>query len=463
MHAASVPPAPAAAGLAPGRIAALIDDRPDDGVFRVHRDAYRDPAVFALEMRALFAGGWACIGHASQAPRPHDFFTVTLAGTPLLVMRDGAGRLGAFVNSCRHKGALVCVAAAGNRAAHVCPYHSWSYGSDGRNTGIKARAAGAYAAAFDAEDHDLARVPRFGEAGGFLFASLDAAAPALDDWLGEARVFLDMVADQSPGGVELVSGSVTYTYRGNWKLQLENSLDAYHLTSVHPSYFGLLDRRARMAGRADVAAAVWQGERGRQVEEEMGSFGFAQGHTLVWTATPAARHPLYADRAALAARVGEVRARWMMRTRQFNLFPNLQLASNAALQMRVIRPLAVDLTEVTSYCVAPVGEAPEARRTRIRQYEDFFNPSGMATPDDIVIFEDSQRGFASGAVLWQQGAARGMRAVAPGADAHARELGIRPAHSMHGPFSMADETVLHAMYRAWRARLEAAAAHGDAR
>ena len=436
-------------------VSGLIDHRPEDGVFRIHRDAYRDPAVFALEMAHIFSAGWVFVGHASQLPKPHDFITVNIGQTPLIVMRDAAGRLGCFLNSCRHKGAMVCVEPRGNRRLHVCPYHSWSYGSDGRNVAIKARAAGAYAPAFDAEDHDLAAVPRFGEYRGFLFASLGSEGPSLEEHLGDARVFLDMVVDQSLDGVDLVPGQVRYTFRANWKLQLENSLDAYHLTSVHPSYFGLLDRRAQMAGRTDVTAAVWQGERGRQVEEEMGSFGFPQGHALVWTRTPAERHPLYPERAALAARVGELRCDWMMRTRQFNVFPNLQLASNAALQMRVIRPLAFDLTEITSYCVAPVGEDAEARRKRIRQYEDFFNPSGMATPDDTVTYEDSQRGFESGLVEWQQGTARGMVAMQAGADRHARELGITPATSMHGPFSMSDETVYQAMYLAWQRQLAA--------
>jgi phenylpropionate dioxygenase-like ring-hydroxylating dioxygenase large terminal subunit len=439
-------------------VAGLLDHRPGAGIFRVHRDAYRDPRVFDLEMRRIHGAGWVYVGHASQLTKPHDFVTLAIGRTPLIIMRDTAGTLGCFLNSCRHKGAMVCAEARGNRKAHVCPYHSWSYGSDGRNIAIKARAGGGYAPAFDAEDHDLARVPRFGEYRGFLFASLGAGGPSLEAHLGDARIFLDMIVDQSPEGVELVPGQVTYTYRGNWKLQLENSLDAYHLTSVHPSYFGLLDRRAKMGARTDVTAAVWQGGRGRQVEEEMGSFGFAQGHALVWTRTPAERHPLHVQRAALVARVGALRADWMMRTRQFNVFPNLQLASNAALQMRVIRPLAVDLTEITSYCVAPVGEDQEARRRRIRQYEDFFNPSGMATPDDTVTYEDCQRGFESGLVEWQQGSARGTLAMRPGADAHARELGIEPATSMHGPFSMGDETVYHALYLAWQRQLGGSAA-----
>jgi hypothetical protein len=121
--------------------------------------------------------------------------------------------------------------------------------------------------------------------------------------------------------------------------------------------------------------------------------------------------------------------------------------------MRVIRPLAVDQTEITSYCLAPVGESPERRRQRLRQYEDFFNPSGLATPDDTVTFEDCQRGFESGAIEWQQGSARGMARVIDGADVHAAELGIDPLTSVSGAFEMGDETVFRALYRHWRSRL----------
>jgi benzoate/toluate 1,2-dioxygenase subunit alpha len=61
-------------------------------------------------------------------------------------------------------------------------------------------------------------------------------------------------------------------------------------------------------------------------------------------------------------------------------------------QIRHYRPLAVDETEVTIYCIAPKGESVEARSRRIRQYEDFFNASGMATPDDLEEFRACQIG-----------------------------------------------------------------------
>ncbi len=70
-------------------------------------------------------------------------------------------------------------------------------------------------------------------------------------------------------------------------------------------------------------------------------------------------------------------------TRNLCLYPNVYLMDQFSTQIRVIRPLAVDKTEVTIWCFAPKGEPDQARALRIRQYEDFFNVSGMGTPDDL--------------------------------------------------------------------------------
>jgi benzoate/toluate 1,2-dioxygenase alpha subunit len=200
--------------------AALIDDRPRDGVFRVHRAAFSDAQVFAREMRRVFERCWVFVAHASQVRAPHDYLTTNIGRHEVVVMRDGAGQLRCFINSCRHKGATVCHAPRGNARVHVCRYHGWSYGSDGRNVAIKSRVQGEYTEAFDRDSHDLAPVARFGEYRGFLFANLDPEAVPLDRYLGDARAFIDLIVDASEHGVELVPGNVSYTYEANWKLQL---------------------------------------------------------------------------------------------------------------------------------------------------------------------------------------------------------------------------------------------------
>jgi benzoate/toluate 1,2-dioxygenase alpha subunit len=433
-----------------------IDDRPEDGAFRVNRAIFTDQAVFDRELARLFEGGWVFLGMESQAPAPHDFFTTFAGRVPILVQRDGEGHLRAFVNSCPHKGARLAQTQAGNARLHVCPYHSWSFDSAGRSKAIKWQRAGCYDAAFAQDDHGLAELPRFAGHRGFLFGSLSADVPELSEYLGEAARLLDLVADQSAEGLELVPGQVTFTYAANWKLQLENCSDAYHFTSAHPSYIRVLERRQQEIS-ADVVASVWESSDFWKEEAQGvagGSYSFAHGHVLNWGifgVTPAI--PLYESAQVLAERHGEARRDWMFNMRNLTIFPNLQVAENASSQLRVIRPLGPGLTEMRTWCIAPKGESKAARRQRIRQYEDFFNPTGMATPDDTVSYENCQAGFAGTVNPWLQGHARGMTASVAGGNRFSDVLGMQPERSVLADAQLCDETLYHSYYRAWAARM----------
>jgi benzoate/toluate 1,2-dioxygenase alpha subunit len=113
-----------------------VDDRPEDGVFRVHRAIFTDQAVFDREIAQIFESGWVFLGIETQAENPHDFFTTTMGRVPVMVQRDGEGTLRGFVNSCPHKGARLAQTRAGNARLHVCPYHSWSFDSAGRSKAV---------------------------------------------------------------------------------------------------------------------------------------------------------------------------------------------------------------------------------------------------------------------------------------------------------------------------------------
>ncbi len=441
------------------KISDLIDDRPDEGVFRVSRAIFTDPAVFEAEMRTLFEGGWIFLGLESQAPGPHDYFTTFAGRVPVLVQRDEAGTLRAFLNSCPHKGARIAQLRQGTARLHVCPYHSWTFDSAGRNKAVKWKAAGCYAESFDRDDHGLAPLPRFENRRGFLFGSLAADVPPLADYLGEAGKLLDLVADQSNEGLELVPGQVTFTFEANWKLQLENCSDAYHFTSAHPSYIRVLDRRQQDMSDT-VVASVWENSDYWKEDTKGvggGSFSFAHGHVLNWGVfgvTPAI--PLYERAAELAERHGEGKRDWMFNMRNLTIFPNLQVAENASSQLRVIRPLAPGLTEMRTWCIAPKGESAAARRQRIRQYEDFFNPTGMATPDDTISYENCQIGYAAMAEPWLQGYARGMTASAAGGNRFADRIDLYPERSVLADSQLCDETLYHSYYRAWAKRMAGA-------
>ena len=155
-------------------------------------------------------------------------------------------------------------------------------------------------------------------------------------------------------------------------------------------------------------------------------YSFENGHLLLWTRwdNPEDR-PLYARRDEMIAEVGQARTDWMIEnSRNLCLYPNLYLMDQFGSQLRIAKPISVDKTEVTIYCIAPKGESAEARARRIRQYEDFFNVSGMATPDDLEEFRACQQGFAGRAMEWND-MSRGAKHWIDGADV--RCAGDRPA------------------------------------
>lgn len=433
----------------------LVDDRTAQGHFGVSREVFTDAEVFELEMAHIFEGGWIYIGLENQIPNPHDFVTLHMGRQPVLLMRDAQGRIGAFYNSCRHRGAIVAPYRQGNRRVHVCRYHAWGYDSGGRNTGVAQQSDGQYPETFAREDRDLTPIARVESYRGFIFGSLNPQVPTLAEHLGQARRFLDLVADQSPRGVEYVPGHVSYTYEGNWKLQMENGLDYYHFLSTHASYMDVMQHRVK-TGATSIAHTYEQAD----VPEAAGSYAVENGHVLMYAIRKQGRvhqRPLANDPGAMAeirTRVEEDDAKWMLRQRNLTIFPNLQIVDISAQQLRTWRPLAPGRTEMNSHCLAPVGEGDAARAMRIRNYEDFFNSTGLGTSDDNLMYHYVQSGYearGAGPVL---GYLRGLGPRAAPADPYAHELRILPASWAWGPITFGDETCFHGPYRQWLKMLE---------
>src|SRR3979490_1726828 len=245
-----------------------VDDRPEEGAFRVHRDLFADPELFELEQKYIFERTWAFLAFESQLAKPHDFTATHIGRVPVIVTRDAAGKLGAFLNVCRHKGTMLCRVESGNRKYHVCNYHGWAYDSGGKNIDIKDRKNACYSPAFDAEDHNLVPLARFANYKGLLFGSLSADVPPFDEYLGELKFFIDLAMEQGPRGMECVPGRITYTFDANWKLQMDNGVDQYHLTSTHTSFMEVVRQREKAkSGNQAARAFDWDkrlGEAGRR-------------------------------------------------------------------------------------------------------------------------------------------------------------------------------------------------------
>ena len=415
-----------------------------NGSFRARRDIFTDPEFFELEIKHIFEGNWIYLAHESQIPNKNNYFTTTMGRQPIIISRSKTGELNAFLNACSHRGAMICRHKRANKATFTCPFHGWTFSNAGKLLKAKDPDGAGYPESFNQNgSHDLTPVARFESYRGFLFGSLNADVLPLQEHLGEAAKIIDMIVDQSPDGLEVLRGSSSYIYDGNWKLQTENGADGYHVSSVHWNYAATTSRR-KDASEPDNVRAM---DAGSWAKQGGGFYSFAHGHLLLWSrwANPEDR-PLYERREELIEQFGTNRADWMIgMSRNLCLYPNVYLMDQFSSQIRTYRPIDVDKTEVTIYCIAPKNESSEARAHRIRQYEDFFNASGMATPDDLEEFRSCQKGYA-GLAGWND-LSRGATHWVKGADAGADAIGLKPI--MSGA-KTEDEGLFVVQHQYWR-------------
>jgi len=436
-------------------IETALEDDAEKGLFRVARDIFTDPELFELEMRHIFEGNWIYLAHESQIPNKNDYLTTWMGRQPIFIARNRQGELNAFINACSHRGAMLCRHKRANKSTFTCPFHGWTFNNNGKLLKVKDPEGAGYPDGFNTNgSHDLTRIARFESYRGFLFGSLDPDVAPLAEHLGEAAKIIDMIVDQSPEGLEVLRGSSTYVYDGNWKLQTENGADGYHVTAVHWNYAATTGRR-KEAAQGDSIRAM---SAGGWAKQGGGFYSFENGHLLLWTnwANPEDR-PNWERRAELAERFGQARADWMVqRSRNLCLYPNVYLMDQFSSQIRVYRPIAVDKTEVTIYCIAPKGEDKDARARRIRQYEDFFNASGMATPDDLEEFRACQFAMRGRAARWND-MSRGAKHWIEGPDAAAEAIGLKPLMS---GVRTEDEGLFVVQHKHWQQAMQRAIAAG---
>ena len=401
-------------------LAVAVQDDAEAGLYRCRRDIFTNEDLFTLEMKHIFEGNWVYLAHESQIPEINDYYTTWIGRQPVVITRDKTGQLNAVINACAHKGAMLCRRKQGNKGSFTCPFHGWTFSNTGKLLKVKDAKTTQYPEQFNTDgSHDLTRVARFESYRGFLFGSLNADVAPLEDYLGETRVIIDQIVDQAPEGLEVLRGNSYYIYDGNWKLQMENGCDGYHVSSVHWNYATTMDRRSETGTKA-VDANSWS-------KSVAGVYGFDNGHILLWTNTrnPEVR-PVWNRRDEIVARVGEEKAGFIVnQTRNLCLYPNVFLMDQFSTQIRVVRPLSVDKTEVTIFCFAPRGESAADRAIRIRQYEDFFNVSGMGTSDDLEEFRACQTAYAGSHHLWND-MSRGAPLWVHGPDENARRMGLNP-------------------------------------
>jgi len=407
-----------------------LDFRPGEGVFRIGRDMFTEPELFDLEMELIFEKNWIYACHESEIANQHDFLTMRAGRQPMIITRDGEGRLHALINACQHRGTTLTRVMKGNQSTFTCPFHAWCYKSDGRL--VKVKAPGEYPEGFDKATRGLKKA-RIESYKGFVFISLDAAGTdSLEEFLGDSKVFFDMMVAQSPTGeLEVLPGKSAYTYDGNWKLQNEHGLDGYHVSTVHYNYVATVQHRQQVnAEKGGASSTLDYSKLGAgDAQTDDGWFSFHNGHSLLFSdmPNPAVRPGYSSVMPRLVAEYGQAKAEWMKhRLRNLNIYPSLFFMDQISSQLRIVRPVAWNKTEVISQCIGVKGESDADRESRIRQFEDFFNVSGMGTPDDLVEFREAQRGFQARLERWSD-ISRGNGKWVEGPTANSEAIGIQPA------------------------------------
>ena len=341
------------------------DFRPQDGVFRIARDMFTAPELFELEMELIFEKTWIYACHESEVANNNDFLTVQIGRQPMIISRDGKGELHAMVNACEHRGATLTRVAKGNQSTFTCPFHAWCYKSDGRL--VKVKAPDEYCEDFDKSSRGL-KQGRIASYRGFVFVSLDTQATnSLEDFLGDAKVFIDLMVEQSPTGeLEVLQGKSAYTFAGNWKLQNENGLDGYHVSTVHYNYVSTVQHRQQVnASKGEEQDTLDYSKLGAgDSTTDDGWFSFKNGHSVLFSdmPNPTVRPGYETVMPYLVEKYGPKRAEWAMhRLRNLNLYPSLFFMDQISSQLRIIRPVAWNKTEVISQCIGVKGESKEAR------------------------------------------------------------------------------------------------------
>jgi len=339
---------------------------------------------------------------------------------------------------CPHRGAQVTRQRSGKQRNFSCIYHGWTF----ENTGVAklVTEADTYPDSFHAGGrNDLVPVPRFEQYRGFWFLNYDKDASSLSDYLGAAREYIDLVADQAREGMVVVDGVQEYSARANWKMLAENSTDVLHVETLHPTYLDLI--RTNSGGtmvRGKLNGGGIDLGNGHAVVEREATYGrpVAQWISL-WG--DEAKVEIDAIYARLVEQFGAERAhRMATKSRNLLIFPNLVINDIMSVTVRTFEPTAHDHMEISVWSLAPKEEfGTPAMQRRLTNFFEFLGPGGFATPDDIEALESCQRAFAS----WRE---------APWNDL-SKGFGAAESHPT-------DEITQRAFWLAWRDRLAKAEA-----
>lgn len=329
--------------------------------WEVSGQIYRDPAIFAREMTQIYGRTWVFVAHESEIPAGGDYKRAQIGLQPVIVSRGADdGEIHVLFNRCRHRGSAVCQSDSGNSNFFRCAYHGWTYKSNGDLVGVPFDDG--YGDDFDKSKMGLAKVAKVDSYRGFVFASLDPNVASLPDYLGHAAKYLDFIADLGAEGIELSSGAQKVVFEGNWKMQIENTIDPYHFSFTHQSWLDIL--KERNEGKS----SPWV--KNVRTNESWRGIDLLGGHAVHEYGQ------LGVEQNAHAIAIGE------LIPFNLNIFPSLAFVGA---HLRLVVPQSVNKTAVYLYPIFPKGADDETRQRILRDHEIFYGPSGFGSTDDIEV------------------------------------------------------------------------------
>ena len=314
---------------------------------------YFDQRIADLELGSVFAGGWQVAGRADQVRQQGQFFTVELAGEPIVVARSDDGVLRAFYNVCRHHAAAVVTEAQGCAKQFRCPYHGWTYGTDGA---LKGMVEFEGVCNFDRGKNGLVPV-RLETWENFVFVNLDGRAQPLSEFLGAV-----------PGLVSPLELSKklhffdrrVYTLNCNWKVYVDNYLDGgYHVPHAHKGLSSVIEYTKYTIENFE-RACLQSSPLSSDSSSEAGVAATRQGRAFyLW------------------------------------IYPNFMInAYEGVMDTNLVLPLAVDRCAVVfDYYFADTSASAEARN------KESILVSEKVQDEDMAICDSVQRGLASRAYV----------------------------------------------------------------
>lgn len=345
---------------------------------------FGDPLVYELEMDRIFGRAWLLAAHESEVPEPGDYLTRYLGEENVIVARDEDGAIRVFLNMCRHRGMRVCRADLGNASHFRCPYHGFTYRNTGELTGVP-MLEDAYGDALDKSKFSLIQA-RTAQHRGLVFATWDADAPALVDYLGDMAWYLDFFVGRAP--MEVIGPPHRWEMAADWKLPAENFIgDSYHTMHTHGSI-----------PKLGLVTSVKFAKDGYHIYAGKGH-GIGIGLPAPEPIFPPELIDLYREN------LDEERFEILRQVRNVNatVFPNLSfLISSITLEgqvvshttMRVWVPRAPGRILIYSWCLVE-RDAPQWWKERSSKAHIIsFGPSGMFEQDDSENWTDITRNAA---------------------------------------------------------------------